>query len=88
MLYEVITIVRYFRYRQYKVTYIRNFTDIDDKIIARANEQGIASEVLAQRFIDEFYVDMDKLGIDRPSMEPKATEHIQEMIDLISELES
>jgi len=81
-------IVRYFRYRQYKVTYIRNFTDIDDKIIARANEQGIASEVLAQRFIDEFYVDMDKLGIDRPSMEPKATEHIQEMIDLISELES
>lgn len=81
-------IVRYFRYRQYKVTYIRNFTDIDDKIIARANEQGIPSEVLAQRFIDEFYVDMDNLGVDRPSMEPKATEHIQEMIDLISELEA
>lgn len=80
-------IVRYFRYRQYKVTYVRNFTDIDDKIIVRANERGIPSEVLAQQFIDEFYVDMDKLGVDRPTIEPKATEHIQEMIDLISDLE-
>lgn len=79
-------IVKYMRYRDLKVTYIRNFTDIDDKIIQRANEQGIPAEKLAQRFIDEFYVDMDGLGIDRPTMEPKATEHIQEMIDLVSEL--
>lgn len=79
-------IVRYMRYRDLKVTYIRNFTDIDDKIIQRANEQGIPAGELAQRFIDEFYVDMDNLGIDRPNMEPKATEHIQEMIDLVSEL--
>lgn len=79
-------IVRYLKYRDYKVTYVRNFTDIDDKIIKRANEQGTAPEELAQRFIDEFYVDMDKLNIDRPDIEPKATEHIQEMIDLISEL--
>ncbi len=79
-------IVRYLRYLEYKVTYIRNFTDIDDKIITRANEQQTTTEELANRFIDEFYIDMDKLGVNRPTMEPKATEHIQEMIDLISEL--
>ncbi|WP_419174932.1 cysteine--tRNA ligase [Desulfosediminicola sp.] len=79
-------IVKYLRSRDYKVTYIRNFTDIDDKIIKRANEQNTTSEELANRFIDEFYVDMDQLGIDRPTMEPKATEHIQEMVELISEL--
>jgi cysteinyl-tRNA synthetase len=79
-------IVRYLRYRGYTVTYIRNFTDIDDKIITRAAEQNTTTEELAERFIREFYIDMDALGIDRPTMEPKATEHIQEMIDLISEL--
>ncbi len=79
-------IVRYLRYTGNRVTYIRNFTDIDDKIIARAAEQNTSTEELANRFIDEFYVDMDKLGVDRPTMEPKATEHIQEMIDLIAEL--
>ena len=79
-------IVKYFRYRGYKVTFVRNFTDIDDKIINRAAEQDTSSEELANRFIDEFYTDMDALGIDRPDIEPKATEHIQEMIDIISEL--
>ena len=79
-------IVRYLRYRGYTVTYIRNFTDIDDKIINRAAEQGVSASDLAGRFIDEFYVDMDKLGVDRPTLEPRATEHIQEMIDLIGEL--
>lgn len=79
-------IVRYLRFRGNKVTYIRNFTDIDDKIITRAAEQDIDTSTLANRFIDEFYVDMDKLGVDRPTMEPKATDHIQEMIALISEL--
>lgn len=79
-------IVKYLRYRGYKVTYVRNFTDIDDKIIKRAAEQNTTSSELANRFIDEFYVDMDKLGIDRPDMEPKATEHIQEMVEIIAEL--
>lgn len=79
-------IVRYLRYRDYRVTYVRNFTDIDDKIIARANEQKTSSRELAERFIQEFYTDMDKLGIDRPDIEPKATEHIDEMIALIDEL--
>jgi cysteinyl-tRNA synthetase len=79
-------IVRYLRYRGLKVTYVRNFTDIDDKIITRAAEQNTSTEELANRFIDEFYVDMDRLGIDRPDLEPKATEHIGEMIELIAEL--
>jgi cysteinyl-tRNA synthetase len=79
-------IVAYLRYRGYKVTYIRNFTDIDDKIINRAAEQSTTPMELAQRFIKEFYVDMDALGVARPTLEPKATENIQEMIDLITTL--
>lgn len=79
-------IVKYLRFRGYKVTFIRNFTDIDDKIIARAQEQGTSPKELAAKFIEEFYTDMDGLGIDRPTREPKATEHVQEMIDLIAEL--
>lgn len=79
-------IVKYLRYRDYKVTFVRNFTDIDDKIIARAGEQNTSSEELANRFIEEFYIDMDRLGIDRPDIEPKATEHIDEMITMIDEL--
>ncbi len=79
-------IVKYLRYRDYRVTFVRNFTDIDDKIINRANEQHTTSEELAQRFIDEFYRDMDYLGVDRPDLEPRATEHIPEMIELIEEL--
>ncbi|CAG37657.1 cysteine--tRNA ligase [Desulfotalea psychrophila] len=79
-------IVRYLRYLDYKVTFVRNFTDIDDKIIARANETGVTAQALAERFIDEFHTDMDNLGTLRPDIEPKATEHIQEMIDIIQEL--
>jgi cysteinyl-tRNA synthetase len=79
-------VVRYLRHRGLKVTFVRNFTDIDDKIINRANEQGIDSANLALRFIDEFYTDMDALGTLRPDLEPKATEHIPEMINLIEDL--
>ncbi|MCL2790770.1 MAG: cysteine--tRNA ligase [Desulfobulbus sp.] len=79
-------VVRYLRHRGYKVTFIRNFTDIDDKIIMRASEQGVESAILAQRFIGEFYADMDALGTLRPDIEPRATEHVAEMIGLIGEL--
>jgi cysteinyl-tRNA synthetase len=79
-------IVAYLRYSNYNVTYIRNFTDIDDKIINRANEQGTTSEELANRFIDEFYTDMNALGVAAPNVEPKATEHIPEIISLIKNL--
>ncbi len=79
-------VVRYLRHCGLKVTFVRNFTDIDDKIINRANEQGIDAASLALRFINEFYTDMDALGTLRPDLEPKATEHVGEMIALIEEL--
>lgn len=79
-------VVRYLRHCGLKVTFVRNFTDIDDKIINRANEQGVDAASLALRFINEFYTDMDALGTLRPDLEPKATEHVGEMIALIEEL--
>ncbi|MCL2458707.1 MAG: cysteine--tRNA ligase [Desulfobulbus sp.] len=79
-------VVRYLRHCGYRVTFVRNFTDIDDKIIKRAGEQGIESDLLAQKFIEEFYTDMDALGTLRPDIEPRATGHVEEMIGLIGEL--
>ena len=80
------TIYRYLRYRGYDVTFVRNFTDIDDKIIKRANEQGVDCKAIAEKYIGEFNIDMGGLGLEKPSVEPKATEHIPEMIQLISTL--
>ena len=77
---------RYLRYRGYEVTFVRNFTDIDDKIIKRANEEGVDTKTIAEKYIGEFNVDMGGLGLEKPSVEPKATEHIPEMIRLISAL--
>jgi len=79
-------IFRYLRYRGYDVTYVRNFTDIDDKIINRANTEGVDCRTISERYIQEFYTDMGGLGLERPHVEPKATEHIPEMIRLISAL--
>jgi cysteinyl-tRNA synthetase len=81
-------LVRYLRSVGYKVTFVRNFTDVDDKIINRANAEGTSSEAVAEQFIQAFYEDMDRLGVLRADIEPRATEHIQDMIDLISTLES
>jgi len=80
------TIYRYFQYRGYDVTFVRNFTDIDDKIIKRANEEGVDYKTIAERYIGEFNMDMGRLGLEKPSVEPRATEHIPEMIQLISTL--
>ncbi|MGL1861161.1 MAG: cysteine--tRNA ligase [Pseudodesulfovibrio sp.] len=77
---------RYLRHTGYDVTFIRNFTDIDDKIINRANEVGKEAGDIAEKFINEFYVDMDKLAVLRPDIEPKCTEHIPEMIALTEHL--
>jgi cysteinyl-tRNA synthetase len=79
-------IVKYLRYRDWKVTYVRNFTDIDDKIINRANEQSIEPQVLAEKFIKAFHEDMAELGVDSPDAEPRATEHLPEIIELIEKL--
>lgn len=79
-------IVRYLRYRGKTVTFIRNFTDIDDKIIKRAAEQNTTTEELSNRFIKAFQEDMASLGNLTPDMEPKATDHIPEIIELIETL--
>ncbi|MBM4348249.1 MAG: cysteine--tRNA ligase, partial [Deltaproteobacteria bacterium] len=77
-------IYRYLRYRGYDVTFVRNFTDIDDKIIKRANEEGVNYRTIAEKYIEEFNIDMGGLYLEKPSFEPKATDHISGMIDLIS----
>ena len=79
-------IYRYFRYRGYEVTFVRNFTDIDDKIINRANQEGIDYRTIAERYIREFQTDMAALGLERATVEPLATDHIPEMVDLVSTL--
>ena len=79
-------IVRYLRYRGYDVTFVRNFTDIDDKIIRRANEEGVKTEEIADRYIRAFYEDFDRMGLVRPDAEPRATEHIPEIIGLVERL--
>ena len=83
VLFDVI--FRYLKTR-YDVTYVRNFTDVDDKIINRANQLGENWKSLAERYVQEFHADMDALGVLRPTYEPKATEHISEILDLIQKL--
>lgn len=78
---------RYLRYKGYDVTYVRNFTDVDDKIIRRANERGISTDQLSEENIAYFYEDTDPLGILRPTYEPRATEHISDIIRLVKTLE-
>lgn len=77
---------RWLRASNYEVTYVRNITDIDDKIIKRANENNQTIDVLTQRFIDAMDEDSAKLGIIRPDIEPRATQYIQSMLDMISKL--
>ena len=78
---------RYLEYRGYEVTYVQNFTDVDDKIIRRAAEENSTMQEVSERFIGEYFADADRLGIKRATVHPKATEHINEIIDLISRLE-
>ncbi|NTU43114.1 MAG: cysteine--tRNA ligase [Nitrospirales bacterium] len=77
---------RYLGHKGLAVTYVRNFTDIDDKIIRRAREEGSQWDAVAGKYIDEYYRDMDRLGVSRADVEPKATDHIKEMIDVIAKL--
>ncbi len=81
------TIRRYLEYSGYRVTFVRNFTDVDDKIIDRARKLGIPWDALARRYIEAFHQDMDALGLRRGDVEPKATDHIPEMIRIIQMLE-
>ena len=80
------TIRRYLEFRGYKVKYVQNFTDIDDKIIARANESGISAKELAQKFIDQYLADMNALNIRQADIYPRATEEIPKMLEVIKGL--
>jgi cysteinyl-tRNA synthetase len=79
-------IYRYLKYAGYDVTYVRNYTDIDDKIINRANQEGTDYRTIADRYIQAFDEDMARLGLAKPTVEPKATEHIGGIISIIETL--
>jgi cysteinyl-tRNA synthetase len=79
-------IVRYLRHSGYDVKYVRNFTDIDDKIIKRAAEKNTDYLDIANTYIEAFYEDFGRMGLLRPDVEPRATEHIPEIVDLVAHL--
>jgi cysteinyl-tRNA synthetase len=80
------TIARYLRFAGYTVTFVRNFTDIDDKIIRRANQEGVPAREISERYIAAFREDVTALGAILPDVEPKATDHVPEMVGLIERL--
>lgn len=80
------TVRRYFEYKGYDVTFVSNFTDVDDKIIAKAKEEGVDASELAKRYIQEFETDARKLSVREASIHPRATQEIDGMITMISEL--
>jgi len=77
---------RFLEYRGYKVRFVQNFTDIDDKMIRRANEEGKTVSEIADRYIKEYYIDARGLGIKEPTIAPRATENIDAIIDMIKTL--
>ncbi len=79
-------IYRYLLYKRYDVIFVKNFTDVDDKIINRANKEGKNWQDVSQQFIKEYYTDMEALYIKKPTFEPKASEHIKDMVDFIKKL--
>ncbi len=79
-------IYRYFQFRGYRVTYVRNYTDVDDKIINRANKDGIPASEIAERYINSYEQDMESLRIRKPSHTPRVSDHIPEIISTIQAL--
>ncbi|MCX5728530.1 MAG: cysteine--tRNA ligase [Nitrospirae bacterium] len=77
---------RYLEFSGYQVEFVKNFTDVDDKIIKRANERGVSCDAITAEYIEAYYHDMGKLGIRRATNEPKATEHMAEIIELVGTL--
>lgn len=78
---------RYMEYRGMNVKFVQNFTDVDDKIIKRANEEGITFEEVSKKYIEEFWTDAHGLNVKEATVHPKATENIDEIIDIIKSLE-
>ena len=79
-------VARYLRSRGYEVTLVQNITDIEDKIINKANEEGVSWEEIVRRYTDSFHERLELLGVNPPDIEPRATENIPQMISLIQEL--
>jgi cysteinyl-tRNA synthetase len=79
-------VVRYLKSRGYDVTYVQNITDVEDKIINKASEEGVSWQEIVDRYTDSFHEQLALLGVGLPDVEPRATEHIPEMISLIGEL--
>ncbi len=80
------TLRRYFEYRGFDVTYVQNFTDVDDKIINRSKEEGIPPEEVSEKYIKEYFTDCDGLGIKRATVHPQVTDNISQIITFIQEL--
>lgn len=78
---------RYLEYRGYEVSFVQNFTDIDDKMIKKANEEGVSVKDIAERYITEYYTDAQGLGIRPATVHPRATENIDRIIEIVSTLE-
>ncbi|HHY92715.1 MAG TPA: cysteine--tRNA ligase, partial [Firmicutes bacterium] len=77
---------RYFTYKGFSVRYIQNFTDVDDKIINKAREEGVSALAVADRYIKEYFTDMDALGIQRADVYPRVTDHIPDIIRVVEGL--
>jgi cysteinyl-tRNA synthetase len=79
-------IERFLTHLGYEVTYVRNFTDIDDKIIAKANETGVAAHEISEKYIQEYQEDMASIGVKAPTIQPKVTEHVPEIVEMIQRI--
>src|SRR3989338_6588470 len=77
---------RHLEFSGYRVEFVKNFTDVDDKIIKRANEQNVSCDTITAKYIQAYHEDMGKLGVRQASVEPKATEHMGEIIKLVEAL--
>ncbi len=77
---------RYLEYRGYEVTFVQNFTDVDDKIIKKANEEGVSSADIAEKYIAEYWNDVKALGVREATVHPKATENIPQIIEIVQTL--
>ena len=80
------TVRRYFIYKGYQVTYVQNFTDVDDKIINRSKEEGITAAAVAEKYIAAYFEDVQALNVLKADVHPKVTEHIPEIIALVQQL--